>query len=502
MTNIAQALVNLGHLGNILALLGGIFFGLISGAVPGVSGLMAVVLLIPLTYSMPVDTAFLLLSSVYCASVFSGSISAILFRTPGAPEAVMTTLDGYEMTKKGRATEALGISIFSSAIGGLFGTLILILVAPQLAKLALEFGSPEYFALAVVGLSVIVVLGANNLVKALLAGLFGLFLATVGIDPMTGVPRFTFGVSSLLSGVDFIPVLIGLFAISEVLRRFQQNLKHFDYKGKVSSTLPGVKMIRRLFGTILRSSLLGTFIGILPGIGATTASMVSYTEAVRWSKRPEAFGTGLEEGVAAPEAANNAAANGAMVPLLALGIPGSATTAVMLGAFVLHGLKPGPMLFATQPLFVNTLFLGLFFSNFLILFMAKPFIKVFANIIKVPYSILGTLILLLCIIGSYAIRNNILDVWMTLAFGVVGYVLERFKYPLAPVILGLVLGGMAEQELRRSLTISEGSWMIFLQSPICLGLLVGGAVMMLWPVFLRFWKSFSANGSPAEMKEG
>ncbi len=501
MAHILEAMANIGHPGNILALLGGILFGMLTGAVPGISGLMAVVLLIPLTYSMPVDTSFLLLSSVYCASVFSGSISAILFRTPGAPEAVMTTLDGYAMTKQGKATEALGISVFSSAVGGLFGTLTLILVAPQLAKLALKFGSPEYFALAIVGLSVIMVLGANNLIKAVLAGLFGLFLATVGIDPMTGVARFTFGIPSLLSGIDFIPVLIGLFAISEVLRRFQEDLKTFHFSGKVSSSLPGVKMIRRLSVTILRSSLIGTFIGILPGIGATTASMVSYTEAVRWSKRPQDFGTGIEEGVAAPEAANNAAANGAMVPLLALGIPGSATTAVMLGAFVLHGLKPGPMLFATQPLFVNTLFLGLFFSNFLILFLAKPFIKVFANIIRVPYSILGTLILLLCIIGSYAIRNNMLDVWMTLAFGVVGYVLEMFKFPLAPVILGLVLGGMAEQELRRSLTISQGSWMIFLQSRICLGLLLAGLLMILWPVGLRLWKSLAAGGKDPEVEE-
>jgi len=289
-------------------------------------------------------------------------------------------------------------------------------------------------------------------------------------------------------------VLIGLFAISEVLRRVMEDHTMQKKIGKVTSSLPSLPMIKRLIGTITRSSLIGTFIGILPGIGATTASMVSYSEAVRWSKNPEQFGKGIEEGVAAPESANNAAANGAMVPLLALGIPGSATTAVMLGAFVLHGIKPGPLLFQQQPLFVNTLFLGLFLSNFLILVMAKAFIRVFSNIIRIPYSILGPLILLLCIIGSFAIRNNMLDVWLTLSFGIIGYVLEKYNFPLSPVILGLVLGGMAEQELRRSLIMSGGSWNIFLQSKIAMTLLLAGAVMLIWPVISQFSKSEKQKG--------
>ncbi|WP_028309269.1 tripartite tricarboxylate transporter permease [Desulfitibacter alkalitolerans] len=485
MSNFLAGLVNIMEPLNLFILASGVFLGLLSGATPGVSGLMAVVLLIPLTYGMEADTAFLLLSAVYAASVFSGSISAILFRTPGAPEAVATTLDGYELTKQGRASEALGISVFSSATGGLIGSLILMFVAPQLAKFALKFGPVEYFALAMVGLSVITVLGANNLLKALLAGLFGLFLATIGIDAMTGVPRFTFGVGGLMSGIDFIPVLIGLFAISEVLRRFMEDFTVKQQVGKITSTLPGLSTIKRLWMTIGRSSLLGTIIGILPGIGATTASMVSYSEAVRWAKDKDKFGKGAEEGIAAPESANNAAANGAMVPLLALGIPGSATTAVLLGAFILHGIRPGPLLFTEQPVLVMTLFIGLFLSNFLILAMAKPFIKMFANIIRIPYSILGTLILMLCIIGSYALRNNMLDVWLTLIFGLVGYVMEKYKYPLAPVILGLVLGGMAEQELRRALIISKGSWSIFLESNIAVGLLIFGAVMMFWPLILK-----------------
>jgi len=486
---VLEAIVNLLQPLNFLMLVGGVFIGLLAGATPGISGTMMVILLIPITYFLQPDAAFLLLSAVYCAAVFSGSISAILFRTPGAPEAVATTLDGYEMTKKGKAAEALGISIFSSALGGLIGTLILIFAAPRLASFALAFGPAEYFALAIVGLSVVAVLGSRNMIKAFMAGLLGLWLATVGIDAMSGVPRFTFGIGVLMGGIELVAVLIGLFAISEVLRRVMQDQTVREKVGKVTSTLPKLPMIRRLTGTIARSSIIGTFIGILPGIGATTAAMVSYSEAVRWSKEPEKFGTGLEEGVSAPEAANNAAANGAMVPLLALGIPGSATTAVLLGAFILHGIQPGPLLFFQQPLLVNTLFVGLFLSNFLILFMAKPFIMGFANIIKIPYSVLGPLILLLCILGVFGIRNNLMDVWIALFFGVVGYVLEKYGFPLAPIILGLVLGGMAEQELRRALIMSGGSWQIFLDSPIAMTLLIGGAILMLYPIISQLLKS-------------
>lgn len=490
MDYIIPALLNLLQPINILVLVGGVFIGLISGATPGISGLMAVVLMIPITYSMNPDSAILILSAVYCASVFSGSISAILFRTPGAPEAVATTLDGYEMTKKGKAPEALGISVFSSAVGGIIGTLILIFVSPQLAKFALKFASPEYFALSIVGLSVITVIGANNLVKSFICLLLGLFLATVGIDPMSGVARFTFGSNKLMSGLDFVPVLIGLFAISEVLRRFQEKEVKQKFSGKIGTTLPKMPMIRRLSPTILRSSLLGTAIGILPGIGATTAAMVSYSEAVRWSKNPDQFGKGVEEGLAAPESANNAAASGAMVPLLALGIPGSGTTAVILGAFIMQGIQPGPLLFKQEPLLITTLFIGLIICNILILLMATPFIRIFSNIIKIPYSILGTMILLLCIIGSFAIRNNILDVWMTLAFGIFGYLLEEYKFPLSPIVLGMVLGTLVEQEFRRSLVMSSGDWRIFIQSPITITLFLSGALLMLFPLIKQMYTNY------------
>jgi putative tricarboxylic transport membrane protein len=402
------------------------------------------------------------------------------------------------MAQKGQAPLALGLSVTSSALGGLFGTACLILVSPLLAKVALAFGPPEYFALAMVGLSVVTVLGANNLTKALLGAGLGLFLATIGIDAMTGIPRFTFGVSGLMAGIDFIPVLIGLFAVSEVLRRVMDDATVKQQMGKIKSQMPGVKMMASLWKTLLRSSTIGTVIGILPGIGATTASMVAYSEEVRWSKRPkEEFGTGVPEGIAAPESSNNAAANGAMVPLLALGIPGSATTAVILGAFILHGIKPGPLLFIEQPVLVYTLFIGLFLCNFLILLMSPPFIRGFANIVRIPYSILGPIILLLCVVGSFAIRNSMLDVWLTIFFGILGYILEKYDFPMTPVILGVVLGSMAEQELRRSLVISNGSWSVFFDSPIAAVLLIAAAISVVLPIISGFIKSRKAKANAA-----
>jgi putative tricarboxylic transport membrane protein len=349
--------------------------------------------------------------------------------------------------------------------------------------------------MAIMGLSVVTTLGAKNMIKALIAALLGLFLATVGIDPMAGVPRFTFGLPALMNGIDFIPVLIGLFAISEILRQVMTDTSIKIKLGKIRTTLPSLLMQKRLMPTILGGSVLGTIVGILPGIGATTAAMVSYSEAVRWSKTPEKFGTGHPEGIAAPESSNNAAANGAMVPLLALGIPGSATTAVMLGAFVLHGLKPGPLLFSEQPEFISTIFLGTMIANALILIIAPLFIKGFANIIRVPYPVLGPAILVLCIIGSYAIRNNMMDVWLTLGFGVLGYVLEKYGFPLSPIILGIVLGGLAEQEFRRSLIMSQGSYAIFIDSPIAAVLIAVSILSFFAPIIVNFYKKRKANAA-------
>ncbi|PAE26219.1 tripartite tricarboxylate transporter permease [Bacillus sp. 7894-2] len=472
----------------------GVLLGFIGGGIPGISGTMLVIILLPVSYAMDPAAAFLLLTSIYATSVFSGSISAILFRTPGTPEAVATVFDGYPMAKKGEGGKALGISIFSSATGGVFGTLVLIFLTPLLASFALRFSSPEYFALALMGLTVVASLSAGNLVKGFIGVSFGLFIATIGIDTMTGVPRFTFGSGQLMSGIDFIPVLIGLFAISEVLRRVQQVHK-VNTKQKVRSELPDWNVMKRISGVIGRSSLLGVFIGILPGIGATTAAMLSYSEAARWSKRSKEFGTGIPEGVAAPESANNAAAMGAMVPLLSLGIPGSATTAILLGAFILHGIQPGPLMFTTQGSLIYTILMGLLVANLMILLIAKPFISVFSKILQVPYTIIGPLIVLFCIVGTFAVRNSIFDVAMMLVFGIIGYYLENAKFPLAPIVLGVVLGPIAEDQFRRAMQMSNNDISIFFTRPIALTFIVLSIISILYPFINKWIKKRKNNTS-------
>lgn len=451
---------------HLLVLIAAVFVGFLGGAIPGISGTMLVIILLPVTYGMGPDAAFLLLTAIYASAVFSGLITAILFRTPGTPEAIATTFDGYPMAQQGHAGRALGIGILSSALGGLFGSLCLILLTPPLVLVALKFSSPEYFALAVLGLTVVASLSGNEITKGLIGVLFGLFLATIGMDQLTATPRFTFDNSYMIQGIGLIPVIIGLFAISEFLQKTKnrQTLqKGFQH---VKTKIFEAKIIKRIAGTIARSSLLGVFIGILPGVGATTAAMLSYSEAVRWAKKPESFGSGVPEGIAAPESANNAAAMGAMVPLLALGIPGSATTAIILGAFLLHGLQPGPLLLQSQQELVYTIFVGLLLTNFLILLFSKPFIRIFSKLMSVPYSFIGPMIVVLCTIGTYAVRNSIFDVWVMFLFGLIGYWLVKTKLPLATIILGLVLGPITEEEFRRSLEMSNGDFSVFFTRPI------------------------------------
>lgn len=477
---------------NLLILLAGIVIGFIGGGIPGISGTMLVIILLPVSYMLDPIQAFLLLTSIYAVSIFSGSISAILFRTPGTPESVATVLDGYPMAQKGEGGKALGIAIMSSATGGIVGTIFLIFLTPTLAAFALRFSSPEYFALALFGLTVVASLSGGNLTKGLIGVMFGLFIATVGIDSMTGTPRFTFGSGQLMSGIDFVPVLIGLFAISEVLRRVQQKMRTNSTE-KVKTTLPGLPLMKRLSATISRSTLLGFFIGLLPGVGATTASMLSYSQAASLSKTPEEFGKGAPEGVAAPESANNAAAMGAMVPLLSLGIPGSATTAILLGAFVLHGIQPGPLMFQTQGPLVYTIFIGLLIANIMIIFMAKPFISMFSQILRVPYSVVGPLIILFCIAGTFAVRNSMFDVGVMLLFGVIGYLLENAKFPLAPIVLGLVLGPIAEEQFRRAMQMSGNDLTIFFTRPISLVLIILTVLSLMVPLIAYIKKRRSNN---------
>lgn len=473
---------------NLFVLLVAVFVGFLGGAMPGISGTMLIIILLPVTYGMGTEPAFLLLTGIYASAVFSGLISAILFRTPGTPEAIVTVFDGYPMTKKGKAGQALGIGILSSVIGGVVGCIALIFLTPPLAKFALNFSSPEFFALAVLGLTVVASLSGGDLTRGLIGVLFGLFIATIGMDSMTGTARFTFDSSNLMSGVELIPILIGLFAISEVLRKSAEDHTIKQKFQKVKTKIFEMAIFKQISSTLARSSILGILVGILPGVGATTASMLSYSEAVRWSKRPKKeFGTGVPEGIAAPESANNAAAMGAMVPLLALGIPGSATTAVILGAFVLHGLQPGPMLLTSSAELVYTIFIGLLIVNLSILLFAKPFIRMFSYVMKVPYTVLGPLILMLCIIGTFAVRNSIFDIWVMFVFGIIGFFLEKLKFPLATIILGVVLGPIGEAEFRRSLTMSGGDYSVFFTRPISATLLALAVLALFAPAIKKLF---------------
>lgn len=471
LNNILNGFANLAQPTNLLIFLAASLVGFLGGALPGISGTMMIILFLPLSYALDPIPAFIILTTVYSASVFSGLICAILFRTPGTPEAVATVFDGYPMSQKGRTGEALSIGITSSVVGGLIGSFFLLTLTPLLSKFALSFSSPEYFSLAVMGLTVVVSLGSKDLLKGFLGVLFGLFLGTVGMDGLTGTDRFTFGNPNLLGGIGLIPVIIGLFAVSEVLRKSQQKEKTEILTKKVETKI-SIKLLSHHWMVVAKSALIGTVIGILPGIGATTAAMVSYSEAVRSSKHPELFGTGIPEGIIAPETANNAAALGTMIPLISLGIPGGASTAVLIGAFVMHGLQPGPMLIKENPSLVYTIFVTMLMLNFVILLLSKPFIKLFTKIMTVPYHILAGFIIVFSIIGTYAVNNSIMDIWLMLLFGLLGFYFDKIHIPLATVILGLVLGPLTEKEFRRSLEMSGGSLSIFFEHPICVVLLL------------------------------
>ncbi|MBU2026248.1 MAG: tripartite tricarboxylate transporter permease, partial [Proteobacteria bacterium] len=391
--------------------------------------------------------------------------------------------------------EALGYAIMSSVLGGLFSVLVLNLVAPQLAEVGLTFSQPEYFALAVAALTLIASLGSAGMAKAFIAGLMGLLLATVGIDEMTADPRFTFGGKALMGGINFIPAIIGAFAVGEILAKAEEGLglqgEHLTMK--VSTKLPGLKELLRLKWTMLRSAVIGTAIGILPGVGATTAAFVGYSEAVRWSKHPEKFGTGVPEGIAGPETANNAATGGAMVPLLTLGIPGSATTAVMIGGFLVHGLQPGPMLFMNQPKLMYSIFIAMYVANIFMLFAGLGVAKVFANFRRVRYSILGPVIFIFAAIGSFGIRNDMTDVWIMLACGILGYFFKKFKYPIAPMIIGLVLGPLTEVSLRRGMDMTDYQLLPFLMRPIAGAILLVAVGSVLWNLYSVFIKKGKAS---------
>lgn len=436
-----------------------VFLGTLFGALPGVSATMAVTLGIPFTYKMDAVSAIAFLVAIYCASITGGGMTAILFKIPGVPSSAPTTYDGYPMAQAGKAGKALGIQLICSAIGGMFAAVCMLLLSPQLTQAALSFGPSELFAISFMGLSILTSLETDNICRTIISGLLGLVLACIGLDPLLGVPRLTFGTRFLTSGIEMIPVMIGFFAVTEVLKQTNKPSKLQAVggsSGSMSAEMPSLKEILSLKGVIARCSVLGTAIGILPGAGATIASFLCYSTEQKLSKTPEKFGTGCMEGIAAPETGNNAATGGSMVPLLSLGIPGGNAAAIMMSALVLKGVTMGPLLLINQPQFLSATFASMFVSNIIMVFAAIVIAKIFVQVLKIPYSILGPTIIMMATIGAYATKNATVDVILMAISGLIGFVFVTCKFNSSAMILGLVLGVICESNLRRAYTIATG----------------------------------------------
>lgn len=484
----------------LLLLIAGTVIGVIFGAMPGVSASMAVALALPFAYAMDSVIAIAFLVSVYCASITGGGITAILFKIPGTPSSAPTTFDGYPMAQRGEAGRALGFSLVASAIGGLVAAFAMALISPQLSAVALKFGPSELFAVSFLGLSVLSCLDSGNIIKTLISGLLGLALATVGMDPMLGIARFTWGSSTLLSGIEMIPVMIGLFAVTEVLKQTTKQKKIDLEKDSTSggkeethTVLPKMKEIWETKWTMIRSSILGTVVGILPGAGATIASFLSYAIEKKVSKHPEKLGTGIPDGIVASEAANNAATGGSMVPLLSLGIPGGNAAAIMMTALVIKGVQIGPMLVKSQPEYLASVFGSMIVTNIVMVIAAMMIAKVFAKILSVPYSILGPVIVMLAAIGAYALNNNVGDVVLMAGAGIIGFMFVKLKYNSAALVLGLVLGSMCESNFRRAYTLTNGDLMAIFTKPITAVIMISCIIMITYPIIKPLIKKDKAN---------
>jgi putative tricarboxylic transport membrane protein len=471
---------------NVFASIIGVIFGLFIGSTPGLTISLGMVLLLPITFGLDPVTSICLLLGLFASGMTGGSFSAILLNIPGTPSASATAIDGHALAQKGRGGTALGIAVFSSFFGGLFGLICLVLAAPAIAKVALDFGAPELFALVLLGIALICSFGQASPVKALISGVIGLMIMTVGLDPMMGTPRFTFGMVDLQAGISFLPAMIGLFAIPQVLIGIWGKARVIPpYESKISGLLPKVRDILKLLRAMIVGALVGTGIGAIPGAGGPIAVFLSYDYAKRISKNPAGFGKGEPEGVAAPESANNAVAGGALIPMLTLGIPGDPITAILLGALIIHGLTPGPLLFQKTPQFVYSVFWAFLLANILNFLLAMSTIKIWVRLLKIPEKVLLPIIAALCVVGTYALRNTLFDAVVMFAFGVLGYLMNRYEFPIVPMLLAIILGPKLEEHLRMSLIIADGDPRIFLYHPISLIFIIIAIFSFVGPLLRR-----------------
>lgn len=481
---ILEGLTNAFSLGSLLANLMGVALGIIFGALPGLTAAMGVALLIPLTFGMPAIEAFSALLGMYCGAIYGGCITAILVGTPGTVSAAATMLEGPALTARGESRRALQMATWASFIGGIFSSLVLVTVAPLLAKAAMSFGAPEYFAVAVFGLTVVSSLSTGNMLKGMISAFIGLFLATIGLDPITGDLRNTFDNPNLFSGLSLVPVLVGLFAMSQVIVTVEDVFRGVTLKGgNLSSRGLSLRDMKDNVVNFLRSSIIGTLIGIVPATGVSAATFMAYGEAKRFSKHPEMFGKGAIDGIAATESSNNAVCGGALIPLLTLGVPGDIVTAIILGALMIQGLTPGPLLFVEHPVTVYGIFAAFIIANVLMLILGLIAIRGSNKIIAIPSGVLMPIVVTLCAVGGYAVNNNMFDLLIVAIFGVVGYLMIKCNIPQPPMLLAMILAGIAETNFRRALSISQNDYSIFYTSPVAMCILAVSLFVLIKPIY-------------------
>jgi putative tricarboxylic transport membrane protein len=474
---------------NLLYCFIGVFIGTLIGVLPGIGPTAAIAILMPATFTLPSVSAIIMLCGIYYGAMYGGSTTSILVNIPGESASVVTCIDGYQMARQGRAGSALGISAFGSFIAGIFGIIFLSISAPTLANVALGFGPPEYFSLMILGMTLVIYLGSGSTIKSLITAGFGIVLGCIGQDPISGVPRLVYGIEVLWDGLGFAPVIMGLFGISEVLINLEKaegerEICQTDIKG----LLPTKDDWKRAAKPIARGSVVGFFLGILPGGGATVASFASYALEKKFSNQPERFGKGAIEGVAGPESANNSATMGAMVPLLTLGIPSNVVMALLLAALIIHGTPPGPLLLQNHPELFWGIIISMFVGNLLLLVLNLPLIGMWVRILRIPYNILFPLIVLFCLIGAYSLNSMVSDIFIMLIFGILGYLMKKYEYEGAPLILAFILGPILETNLRQSLILSHGSLQIFVSRPISLICLLLAFSFLFFPLVPAYRK--------------
>jgi putative tricarboxylic transport membrane protein len=468
---------------HVIIMVAGVLLGILVGVLPGLGAPNGVSLLLPLTFSMDPVSAIILLTSMYWGALFGGSTTSILFNIPGEPSSVATTFDGYPMAKQGRATEALTLAFLSAGFGALVGVLVITILSTWVATFAMQFSSPEYLAVYFLAFASFIGLGGTSPFKTIVSMGLGFGFATVGMDTISGGLRLTFGFSELLSGISFLIAVIGLFGIGELMLTMEEGLRFDGVRAKVSprDVVKTIRHLPRYWVALLRSSAIGVWMGITPG-GPTAASFMSYGLAKRVSRRPERFGQGEPEGVVSPEAADHAAGSSAILPMLALGVPGSATAAVMMGGLMIWGLNPGPMLFVERPDFVWGLIASMYLGNIVAVIVVLMTVPLFASILRIPFSIIGPIIVVVCFIGAYTVGSREFDLWLVLGFGLMGYMFKKLEYPIAPLVLAMVLGDKAEDAFRQSMIMSKGSLSIFWSNGLVSTLIALALVLLFWPV--------------------